>query len=361
MVYTDEDLVNLESRRLDGFFKPDYNRELLLTHNYITHFLVTRRDLFPRSAVFPPSTRGRRTYDLVLKLTERAGNILHIPRPLYHWRASDTSTSINHTQKIYADAAGRRALEAAMQRRGIEAEVEPGEWKFYYRVRRLPPENPSVALVVLLDGNGEGPEEWQARMGPFLRHEGLEVRLISGSPPGREVEGPPGVRIHALHDGESPAAIYNRIARQSEARYLLFVDRDFVPGDDAWIRVLLEFSGDRATGAVTGRIDNDPEIEDRPWTAGPMTWRRFRAFFLHASRDINNVYCEQNVLAVPIDLCMVRRELFEQVGGFDETLFPSFFFDIDFCLQLHGLGLHNVYTPLCRGRRRTDEPGPGHG
>jgi O-antigen biosynthesis protein len=350
IVYTDEDLVNLESRRQDGFFKPDYNPELLLTHNYITHFLVARRELFVQAGGFSAEFEGAQDYDLALKLTELTANIVHIPRPLYHWRASDTSTSINHAQKAYADAAGRRALEAALHRRGIEARVEPGEWKFYYRVRRMLPQRPPVTLVVRLSGNGEGPAEWLGRMAPYLRYEPLDISLVTDDTPGCEGERP-GVWIHAAADGDSPAGVYNRIARQSRGRHLLFVDPGFAPRDEAWISVLLEFSEDRATGAVTGSIENDRKPGEPSGTGEAMTWDRFRSFFLYASRDGNNVFCEQNVLAVPIGLCMVKRELFNRAAGFDEVLFPRFFFDIDFCLRLHGMGLHNVYTPVCSGER----------
>jgi O-antigen biosynthesis protein len=361
VIYTDEDLVNLESRRLDNFFKPDYNPELLLTHNYITHFLVARRELFLQTGGFSPEFEGAQDYDLALKLTELTGSIVHIPRPLYHWRASDTSTSVNHARKAYADGSGRRAVEAALCRRGIAARVEPGEWKFFYRVRRMLPERPLVTLVVRLSGDGEGPEEWLDRMAPHLCYEPLAISLATKGTPGRGVERP-GVRIHAAADDDSPAAIYNRIARQSTGRHLLFVDPEFVPRDEAWISALLEFSEDRATGAVTGRIESDWKPGEPSGAGEAMTWDRFRSFFLYASRDANNVFCEQNVLAVPIGLCMVKRELYDRAGGFDEVRFPRFFFDIDFCLRLREMGLRNVYTPVCSGERlKTNRDMVGNG
>ncbi len=351
VVYTDEDLINLESRRLDSFFKPDYNPELLLTHNYITHFLVAGRDLFTAAGGFVGEYEGAQDYDLALKLTELTGSIVHIPKPLYHWRASDTSTSINHSRKTYADAAGRRALEAALGRRGIKARVEPGEWKFFYRVRRVLTGKPAVTLIVMMPGNGGSPARWLERMVPRLGCEVLDVRLVTVGPPERQGKAPPGVVIQTVPGEMSPAAVLNRVGLESGASHLLFAAPDFVPRDSDWISVLLEISADRAMGAVTGRIENVGMPAHGFGTGGAMTWDRFRSFFLYASRDSNNAYCGQDVLAVPIDLCMVRRELFERAGGFDEVLFPRFFFDIDFCLRLHEMGLRNVYTPLCRGER----------
>jgi len=351
VIYSDEDLINLESRHLDSFFKPDYNPELLLTHNYITHFLVARRGLFTAAGGFAGEYEGAQDYDLVLKLTELTGSIVHIPKPLYHWRASDTSTSVDPARKTYADAAGRRALDAALARRGIKARVEPGEWKFFYRVRRELAVKPPVTLIVMMPGNGENPAQWLERMTPRLGYEPLDVRLVTVGAPDPEEKAPPGVVIQTVLGEMSPAAVLNRMASESKASHLLFAAPDFVPRDSDWVSVLLEYSMDRTMGAVTGRIENDGMPALGFGTGGGMTWDRFRPFFLYASRDSNNAYCGQDVLAVPIDLCMVRRDLFERAGGFDEGLFPRFFFDIDFCLRLHEMGLRNVYTPLCRGER----------
>ncbi len=110
ILYSDEDLVDHETRHLDYFFKPDYNSELLLSHNYITHFLVTKRALFESVGGFSKECDGAQDYDLMLKLTERSKNIHHIDKTLYHWRAIGESTSINHTKKDYANAAGKKAL-----------------------------------------------------------------------------------------------------------------------------------------------------------------------------------------------------------------------------------------------------------
>lgn len=354
LLYTDEDLINLESRHLDSFFKPDYNPELLLTHNYITHLLVTSRALYLHCGGFSSTYEGAQDFDLVLKLTEQAQRIVHIPKMLYHWRASATSTSVNHTQKTYADASGRKALEAALARRGTTATVEQGQWRFYYRVRRALADRPSVSILVRL-AEKETAEEWYGRIAGFLAHEPLDIHcLVPGdSPdsanPGRDRFRHP-VHCHAVSHRNKPAALYNSIARGCSGRYLLFVASGFVPDDSGWLRFLLEMAQDNGAGAVTGFMASEENGEGRPEIAENMSWRAYRRFFLEASRDLNNIYCEQNVLAVPIDLCLVRKELFDQVGGFAEELFPQVFFDLDFSLQLRRAGYANVYTPRCRGR-----------
>lgn len=345
LLYTDEDLVNLESRHLDSFFKPDYNPELLLTHNYITHLLVTRRELFARVGGFSGDYEGAQDYDLTLKLSEQAGRIMHLPLMLYHWRASATSTSVNHSQKIYADEGGRKALDAALARRGIQATVEQGQWRFYYRVRREVAGNPSVSLIVLL-ADGESAAAWYARLAPNLSAAGLEIHCLPATTGENEVGS---FHIHPPEPGVSPAARLNSVARLCAGEYLFFLAGGFEPDDNDWLRYLLEMAQEQATGAVTGLIA--PEAgEGRPELGAAMSWRQYRRFFLQGARDLNNIYCEQNVVAVPLELCLLRREVFLRAGGFDDQRFPRVFHDLDLSLRLRQLGYRNAYTPCGRGR-----------
>jgi len=355
LLYTDEDLVNLESRYLDTFFKPDFNPELLLTHNYITHLLVTSRELYARSGGFSPEYEGAQDFDLVLKLTEQAERIVHIPQRLYHWRASETSTSVNHSQKTYADASGRKALEAALARRGIRAAVEQGQWRFYYRVRRALADMESVSLLVCLAGE-ETADQWHGRISELLAHEPLDIHCLTAGDSSERIDSGQGhprhiVHLHPVGDLGNLAELYNSIARQCMGRYLLFVAPGFVPESRDWLERLLEMAQDKAAGAVTGMTESPENPEGRPELAENMSWRQYRRFFLEASRDLNNIYCEQNVLAVPIDLCLVKKDLFDLVGGFDGQLFPQVFYDLDFSLKLRQKGYANVYTPCCRGRQ----------
>jgi len=364
IIYTDEDLVNLESRHLDSFFKPGFNNELLLTHNYITHLLVTRRDLFVTVGGFSSECEGAQDFDLVLKLTEKAGEIHHIPWQLYHWRASDTSTSINHTQKTYADAAGKKALQTALARRQIDAVVEPGEWKFYYRPRRTIAGKPFISLVVFIDESFISVEKWYSGVKRFLTYEPLDIQIIatdyfSSRDFFENISSSTPVRIHNAADFSSPANMYNRLVRRSEAEHILFVHPGLTPGNPDWMETLLEYSQDKSVGFVTGFMEKENGQNDgeSPELAAGGSWRQFRHFFVNASRDINNVYCAQNVQAASVDLCMIKKSLLVEFKGFNEHRFNTFFFDLDCCLTLRKYGYENVYTPHCRMSGKTHMQG----
>ncbi|NOX81012.1 MAG: glycosyltransferase [Deltaproteobacteria bacterium] len=366
VLYSDEDLVNLESRYLESFFKPDFNRELLLCHNYITHFLVTRQTLFAEVGGFSEQCDGSQDYDLLLKLTEHGRRVFHLPETIYHWRAIETSTSINHTQKDYADSAGLEALKAAIQRRGLEASVRSGQWRYYYEVRRQCRDNVPVALFVLLRDEGEETEKWLERLARTTGYGKLEFHLLSREPGNSERRR----RIRGLdhrfilHDvaaDEKNGPALNRVIAGAAAEQLLFLGHGVLPLDETWVETLLGYSEDPALGVVGGLVEygdreNDngalPDLNDKGCGA-------YRRFFIEGSCHLNGLVCPQNVLAAGAELCMVKRQLFDRVHGFDEGRLANVMYDIDFSLRVRQQGVENVFSPYCKaecpeGRRLFD-------
>ena len=126
-------------RNAERFFSPhyktDYNKELLFTNNYICHLLLFKRSLLLQVGGFRSEYDGAQDYDFILRLTEAAERIEHLPRMLYHWRMHPLSTAENPDSKTYAFEAGRRAIEEHLKRVGIKGTVERTERPGYYRVR----------------------------------------------------------------------------------------------------------------------------------------------------------------------------------------------------------------------------------
>lgn len=122
-IYTDEDKINEQGTRFDPFFKPGFSPLLLLGNNYITHFVVVSRKLLDSVGYLRAEYDGSQDYDFVLRATEQAQCVHHIPQILYHWRTLDSSVAGDPRSKMYAYAAGQRALEDALRRRNIDASV----------------------------------------------------------------------------------------------------------------------------------------------------------------------------------------------------------------------------------------------
>ncbi|MFQ5792282.1 MAG: glycosyltransferase, partial [Acidobacteriota bacterium] len=141
LLYSDEDKLELDGRRVEPFFKPDWSPDLLLSMNYITHFSVFRRSLLGEMGGFRRGLDGSQGYDLLLRFTERTDRIAHIPKVLYHWREPPDSAAASTAAKPLAHEAGRRALEEALRRRGHGGWVEsilPGRYTVRYRLCGTP-------------------------------------------------------------------------------------------------------------------------------------------------------------------------------------------------------------------------------
>ncbi|MFH2122635.1 MAG: glycosyltransferase [Pseudomonadota bacterium] len=355
LLYSDEDLIGADGRRFSVFYKPGFNPELLLSHNYITHLMISRRTLFDTVGGLNAKYDGAQDYDLVLKLSEQAQQIVHLPQVLYHWRASETSTSINHEQKSYADEAGRNAVVAAMERRGIEAEVQATDWRFYYRVQRKLCSRPFVSILVYWNDDPADASAWLRSLLVSTGYDQFEILLMMSAAADREgaycqAVTEVGVNIICLpvEEGLGRAALYNLAAGQSRGEYLVFFDCEVTIRSADWLELLLAQAQEKGTGAVACGVHSikggGQEIETLPDISNDSSCY-YLNFLQQCSVHMNGLQWFQNVLVVPWELCLVSKELFESCDGFDESNFPSLFWSVDFCLRLREQGQENIYIP----------------
>jgi glycosyltransferase involved in cell wall biosynthesis len=356
ILYCDEDLINNESRYLDSFFKPDFNSELLLCHNYITHFLVTRRSLYDEVGGLSSDYDGAQDFDLLLKLTEKSSRVHHIAKVLYHWRATETSTSINHSQKDYANEAGLQALQAAVDRRGLQAEVRQGVMNYYYELHRHPVAHPRVDIFVLLEN--EEVETWLTDLFPATRYENFRVYLVPCAPVSPHTEKQlknvdSRVTVMPKASAGNLALALNSAVPATAGEFVCFLGQGVLPENPDWLELFLGYAQEKNTGVVGGLVtDGDgeqaedflPDITDNSSLA-------YHRFLTRASVHANGLFCPQEVIAVSSTFCIVRRELLAWAGGLDDAKFMNLLYDVDLCFQLHERGVHHIFTPYCRASR----------
>ncbi len=350
LLYTDEDLIGDDGTCFSTFFKPDYNRELLLCHNYITHLLVVSRELYENSGGVCSEMDGAQDYDLVLKLCHRAKKVDHINKVLYHWRASETSTSINHQQKSYADRAGKQAVEKALGRLEREGEVLATEWKFFYNPRYVISRVSRVSIIVT---RFETVEYIHSHVKDLYRRTGykqIEVILIFDE--NSEIDKREGIqsaedfRVQFLFfsENDSTACRLNRAASQATGEFLVFMDGRYTIAEEQWLESFLGFARFEDVGFVTGRvtateygeINRVPDIQN----CSPGYYLQW---ITGCSAHMNGLQCSQQVMMVSGDFCLVRKTLFEQFGGVKEELFPVLFGLCDLSLEMHEHGLKNIF------------------
>ena len=148
VIYTDEDKVSFDLQHyFEPHFKPDFNPDLLRSNNYICHFLVMKKELLDQVGGFRSEYDGAQDFDLVLRLTEKAKCVVHIPQVLYHWRSHEASTATNPMSKLYAYEAGKRAVESHLKRSGENGVVTDTRFYGFYQTTYKVPEKLSVDLV----------------------------------------------------------------------------------------------------------------------------------------------------------------------------------------------------------------------
>jgi GT2 family glycosyltransferase len=362
-VYTDEDKIDEAGHHGAPFFKPDWSPERMRTQMYTCHLGVLRRELMEEVGGFDASCEGSQDWDIVLKVTERARQVLHVPRVLYHWRTLATSAAGGGEEaKPWAFEAGTRAVQAHCDRIGLKAEVRrdletPG---VYHLEPRLTDE-PLVSIVIPTAGRRR---EVRYREVVLVEHcvesivatstyENVEIVVVADSHVDTATRehlvglGGDRVRLVEFEREFNFSAKINRGAVHSEGEYLLILNDDMEVVTPNWIERMLMYAERPDIGAVGGRLwwqDGRLQHAGILFENGGYPGHIYYGFPGTSGAYSNNILVAQNYLAVTGACMMASREAFEEVGGFSLD-FPMNYNDMDFCLKLNAAGRRNVYDP----------------
>jgi len=358
LVYSDEDKIDEAGRFCDVHLKSAFSPDKFLSHNYLCHFTVLRRSLVEAVGGFTPGTEGAQDYDLFLKVTEKARKIVHIPRVLYHWRKIPGSTAAEFGEKSYAQDAGATALRNAIERRGLDATVEPGFIPGNYRLRYAIAGEPLVSIIVPFK---DQPALLDKCVEAVLRSSWPHFELIGVSNNSEEQAtfaamerwAAADERIRFVeHNTPFNFSELNNFAVREAARgeQLLLLNNDVEAINEDWIECLLEFSQRRDVGVVGARLLYPNERVQHAGVIlgmGGVGGHYHKQLPRRAAGYTARPRMVQNLCAVTAACCMVKRSVYEQVAGLDEEAFRVAFNDVDFCMRVRAAGYLNVYTPWC--------------
>jgi len=363
VLYSDEDKLDPGGVRCDPFMKPDWSPEHFLSSMYTCHFTVVRRSLVDDVQGFREGFEGAQDYDLWLRLSERTGRIVHVPRVLYHWRKIPGSAAASPIAKPYAVEAARRALEEHVARRGIDATVEPGIAVGLWRVRRRIQGEPRVTVVVPTDGRSAEMRGGRVDLlvnclqsvvarTTYAHYDILVVDNGTLSPEALAfLQDVPHRRV--TYSYEPPFNFSHKLnfsARHAAGDHLVILNDDIEVIDGEWMTALLEFSQDPEIGAVGGKLlYPDGRLQHIGVVTGVCG---IAAHVFHQADGQSTGYAGsamtiRNYTAVTGACMMTRRQVFEEVGGFNERLRVDFN-DVDYCLKVRRAGYRIVYTPYAR-------------
>jgi glycosyltransferase involved in cell wall biosynthesis/SAM-dependent methyltransferase len=313
-IYSDEDKMATNGKRFDPFFKPNWNEELLLGHNYITHFVVTTKKIVDQLGGLRSEYDGSQDYDFVLRATEAAKKIHHIPHILYHWRTVETSVAFDPTSKEYAYVAGKEAVKAALKRRNIKAEVSMTDNYGAYKVDYKYVEEPRVSIVPI--GNFTRVSEYVENILNNTYYSNFEIVL-----PKRFKQTFPTSNEHVLFvSGET----VNEMAKLSQGEYLVFLDELLTPKNSEWLNEFMSYIRKSSIGLVTGKIVTQEDmVVNVGVTVDNHNEKIIFEDFGTPKGSIGNYFrsvLPREIYSATANNLIISKRDFLEIGGFDLSL-----------------------------------------
>lgn len=358
LIYSDEDKIDEFGNRFDPYFKCEFNYELFLAQNMISHFGVYRTALVRQVGGFRLGLEGSQDHDLALRVLEKSSpeNIVHIPRVLYHWRALEGSTAFNINTKSYASEAGLRAIRDHLSRQGLSANVEiPDALTGHYRVRfALQSPLPFVSIIIPTKDRLDLLKVCVDSIFRKTTYQNIELVILdNGSSEAatlrylESIQKRPNCLVIKDDGPFNFSAINNKAVKASTGSILLFLNNDTEVLTPAWVEAMLSFAQLPSVGCVGARLWYPNESIQHAGVflgMGEIAGHGHKNLPRGHNGYFNRAVEHQAVSAVTAACLMMRRDLFEKVGGFDVDLAVAFN-DVDLCLKVRQLGLRNVYVP----------------
>ncbi|MHC5021771.1 MAG: glycosyltransferase family 2 protein, partial [Planctomycetota bacterium] len=338
-----------DGSRSTPFFKPDWSPEYFLASMYTCHLTMYRRTLLASVGGFREGFDGSQDYDLMLRASEHARRIVHVPHVCYHWRKVPGSTAASEHAKSTADPT-RRALHEHLERRGIPGTVEATEMPGVHRVRPSIQGTPRVSIVIptrdrlsLLRRCVESIERlttwgtWDVCIVDNGSAEPDTLEYLAATP-------------HQVVRRDEPfnfSRLVNAGVAATAGEFVLLLNNDIEVITPGWLEAMLEMMQFPEVGVVGAKLYYPDE---RIQHAGVITGVGGVAGHAHrfAPREsygyFGSLLCTRNFSAVTAACMLVRRSVYESVGGFDARLAVAFN-DIDFCLRVRDAGHRVVWTP----------------
>lgn len=355
-LYTDEDKVDATGFKFfDPHFKPGFAPDTLRSYNYICHLSVFRKSILKEIGLFRRDYDGSQDYDMILRLTEKANNIIHIPKILYHWRVHSDSVAFNPEVKLYAYDAAKKAINQHLKRVNISGKVMDGKTLGSYKIEYEIQEKPLISIIIPYEDRYDMMIQCINSIISKTAYDNYEIIIIGN--------------IHETHDfiesfdscdyvsrikeykwshDFNYSTIYNYGISVSEGKHIILFHQNVKIITDKWIEELLMYSQREDIGAVGSLVYDS---NDRVIHAGVMVESDGRIIMPNKglvkgeSGYFSRLCVVQNLSAVISPCMMIKRSVYDEIGKFDSE-FKSFYRDIDFCIRARKKGYLINFTPF---------------
>lgn len=356
-IYTDEDkFEELGGKRYDPYFKSDFAPDTLRANNFICHFSVFKKELMEELGGFRSEFDGAQDYDIILRMSEKAKKIIHIPKVLYHWRVHALSTAKSGgTAKPYAYEAGIKAVQAHIDRIGLKGEVVSGNTLGTYKVNYEIKGNPKVSIVIPNKDYASTLKVCLKSIKRLTTYENYEIIVVENNSEEQktfdyydEIDGKDKIKVVKYpKKGFNYSKIINYGVANSDGEYIIQLNNDTELITPNWIEEMLGFAQREDVGGVGAELfypDKSIQHAGIIIGIGGVAGHVFRNIPHGMHGYFSKDAMIQNMSAVTAACIMASRKMYETVGNMDEK-FEVAFNDVDFCLKIREQGKLIVYNP----------------
>ncbi|NVK42973.1 MAG: glycosyltransferase family 2 protein [Oceanospirillaceae bacterium] len=369
LVYSDEDLMTEKGVRVNPHFKPDWNLDLLLSHNYITHLACYERSFLNDLNGMRIGFEGAQDYDLALRASKvlQPEEVRHIPKVLYHWRMVEGSTACDASNKSYATRAGLKAVQDYLDSTGENAKACHDLQDNFYKIKRALPSQDLTPIVSIIIPTRNGLDVLKPCIDSLInttQYQKLELVIVDNGTDDLDAleylkyvknvysiksQGKPfTVKVIEDYGDFNFSRLINAGVNAASGEVLLLLNNDTQAIHIGWLQEMLSHALRKDIGCVGAKLLYP---DDTIQHAGVILGLGGYAAHSHRglSRYAGGYFCRaqvvQNLSAVTAACLMVRRDVFDKVDGFDEN-FEVAYNDVDFCLRVQAAGYRNLYTPF---------------
>ena len=348
VIYTDEDKITMSGEKhFQPNFKPEFMIDMLRSNNYICHFFIAKASLMKEIGGFRGEYNGAQDYDMIFRCTERADNIVRIPKVLYHWRMHEQSTAENPESKRYAFDAGKKVIEDHLKRCGESAEVQMTEYPGFYRVKYAIKEKPRVSVVIVKETKNTIPKDTLIKIADDYGRDRVEFCVVDGNYKG-DIEFD-GISINTLPWKKkcNNTEMLNYGIEKTKNEYILVLSSYIIKVSDNYIETFVSNTMRKNVGAVGGKmyfsngtIKNAGLFIKKDGTIEEV----FKKLPRLCVGYMNRQSMQQNMQAITFDDIMFKKSLWKKIkNGISKS--KSLQRDVEICTKIRGNDLLLVYTP----------------
>ena len=353
LIYSDEVLLNEKGLPVYAYYRPDFSIDYLLSHCYIVHFVVIRSDIIKKLGGFRTEFPVSQDYDLFLRVLSETRKFYHIPKVLYLWRQSNSSSG--HVLMPKVMDLSKKALQDFLTREGIQGEACKTKYFNFFRIRRKLVGYPLISIIIPIKDNVDFLRRCIESLEEKTSYRNYEVIIVDNLSEKLETreyldllqERYKNYHILRFEETFNYSRLNNYAARFAEGEHILFLNNDVEIISSEWLQEMIEQSQREDIGCVGAKLlYPDGSIQHVGVIVG---WggRAEHIYKGYDSKDIGymgHFISIRNYSAVTAACMMVKKRIFDQVSGFDENLMVGFS-DTDLCLRIMELGYINIYTP----------------